>query len=746
MHQSNDLELPLSIVVPLHNESKNIQAFYQEAINAFTALRTQSGGDYESDFPNIEIVFVNDGSTDDTLEVIKELIINHPRIKLRVVSNLERQGVQESWLTGLMSAEKKYVMFWDGDLQYDPASIPTFIHTFHHSSADILQGSRIRIGRAKNWESRNAEFLTKILNFIFRVRKKDITSGLILGEKNSLIDVLSNNRFKYRNFSAFTCVVAQIKGFEVLQADVNFKNRIEGDSNFGRFWGIVSVIQVLFEIPKLMLDQGLSKTFRIGKIPLRSTKLPKWSLKYRFRFWLFWKTCVLHKWIISNRAKHCYLWLKETEYLNIDVLEKLSEERLRKLLLHANSKVPYYTKLFRDKNVNLNKLSETSILKHIPLLTKADVRSNIHDSMISIDADINRLHRISTSGSTGEPFVCYADQFQLEMRWATTFRALEMTGWTFGQKSMRLWHQTLGMSRTQVLREKMDAWFMRRKFVPAFEFTEEKVNSLLESIDNWKPFLLDGYAESLNFISSPGFKSIVWSPKAVMSSAQQLTVQTRNNIEGKFKTKLFDKYGSREFSGIAYQCNFGSYHVQSESYIVEILVDGRSAEPGEIGEIVVTDLNNLSVPLIRYMIGDLAREIVQKKCKCGRSSRQIGEIVGRTQALVACQNGVWLPGTFFAHFFKEYDFAIKQFQVIQKEVSSFQVLVVPTPQFSNQAWQAILNDLSEYIGQTNVNLEIVSEIPLLKTGKRTPVVSELSEVKLQNFDKVVTWNQVEKQL
>src|SRR5207253_1390043 len=79
--------------------------------------------------------------------------------------------------------------------------------------------------------------------------------------------------------------------------------------------------------------------------------------------------------------------------------------------------------------------------------------------------------RITTSGSTGEPFTTYGDRYQLEMRFATTLRALEWTGWRFGDRQARLWHQTLGMSRSQVIREKTDAWFMRRLFIPAFEIT-----------------------------------------------------------------------------------------------------------------------------------------------------------------------------------------------------------------------------------------------------------------------------------
>ena len=62
----------------------------------------------------------------------------------------------------------------------------------------------------------------------------------------------------------------------------------------------------------------------------------------------------------------------------------------------------------------------------------------------------SEILRISTSGSTGEPFVCYVDRAQLEFRWAATLRAQEWTGYRFGDRTLRLWHQTLGMSRTRL--------------------------------------------------------------------------------------------------------------------------------------------------------------------------------------------------------------------------------------------------------------------------------------------------------
>ena len=144
------------------------------------------------------------------------------------------------------------------------------------------------------------------------------------------------------------------------------------------------------------------------------------------------------------------------------------------------------------------------------------------------------MHRISTSGSTGEPFVTYADRHQLEIRFATTLRALEWTGWRFGDRQARLWHQTIGMSRLQVVRERIDAWFMRRLFVPAFEIAPETLEDFVGR-DPRAPARprrrLRRVAELPRALPRRRAATRASRPKAIMSSAQTLPESVARAIE-----------------------------------------------------------------------------------------------------------------------------------------------------------------------------------------------------------------------
>ncbi len=452
----------------------------------------------------------------------------------------------------------------------------------------------------------------------------------------------------------------------------------------------------------------------------------------RARFELYFLLMPTHAWLIRGKhTRKAYKQLKISESYNREELRKIQIQRLRKIVSHAYQTSDYYRKRLDSLGIRPQDIHSFSDLQKLPLLSKDDVRDNLDGGLISKTVNPKHMLKINTSGSTGRPFTMYANREQLEIRFASTIRALEWTGWQFGDRQARLWHQTIGMSKSQVLRERIDAWFMRRMFIPAFEISPHNIEQFVDKIRQHNPVLVDGYAESLNFLSTyiQMGNSAAFSPQAIMSSAQLLPSNTRKVIEDGFSTKVFDKYGSREFSGIAYECSAHRYHhVVDECYIVEILVEGRPALHGEVGEIVITDLHNLATPMIRYRIGDLAVAVDQNyECKCGLAHSMIGEIEGRTQAIVHCANGTWLPGTFFAHFFKDYENCIRFFQVEQREKGSFTLRIVRNEGFSDLAMQSIIRHLREYVGETHINVDYVSEIPLVRTGKRSPVISTVIE-------------------
>lgn len=709
----------LSVIAPFLNEEQNLNALLERTVAAVEAMKI----DYE-------IILVDDGSDDGSLEVVEGFRAAHPSAPITVVSHPTNRGIFPSWHTGLNASTKNLSVLIDSDLQNPPEAIGMLYDAFLANPCHFVQGSRSSIefrGEGRLLFSRG---LNALLNLAFGSQAADHKSGFVLGPTEIFKESLT---FTSQLTVGQTFIRAGIesRGYLVHEIETIFFPRPAGTSFLaGKL--ARTILRALFEIG--VVKREIRKR---GKTPhlypldtLRSTTRPSVSRTTRERFyrWLFFATLRLHTWNISGNAKKYLDILEHSDWLSPEQIQDATAVRLRRLLWHVFGRVPHYRRFFIEQSMLPSDISGLDDMTKLPLLGKDDVRASLHFDLFAVGANRRRLHRISTSGSTGMPFTTYADWDQLDIRFATTLRAQQMTGWRFGDRQMRLWHQNLGMRKSEELRERLNARISRRTFIPAFELDEDRIRDLINLIEREKPVLIDGYAESFNYLSraiSEG--SLTHSPQAVMTSAQILTKQTREDVEAKFSTKVFDKYGSREFSGIAYECDaHDGHHIQWESYIVEILKDGKPVAPGESGEVVVTDLNNFSVPLIRYRIGDLAEAMAPAVCGCGRNSARIGSIIGRTQALVLVSGGKWLPGAFFAHFFKEYDTIVNQFQVVQGEADSFTLKIVKGSHWSQEPWQACLKHLHEYVGDDiRIDVEFVDQIPLLRTGKRTPVVSTL---------------------
>jgi len=447
------------------------------------------------------------------------------------------------------------------------------------------------------------------------------------------------------------------------------------------------------------------------------------------RFRAYMSTFEQTHWMITKNVERYYELLNTTQWLPPSEIRELQDEKLRRLVRHAYRSVPYYRARMQEAKLRPEDIRGQADLHKLPYLTKDDVRKHLYFDILQEGVRHNDIWKISTSGSTGEPFVCYADRSQLEFRWAATLRSQEWTGYRLGDPTVRLWHQTIGMNKTMAAKEHADAFMTNRTYVPIFELTDEKLEEMVRLIEDRRPVLIDGYAEAFDYLAQyvETRGGLNFHPSGLMSSAQTLPAKSRAVIEKAFGCRVFDKYGSREFSGIAYESDSHEGHlVVAEGYIVELLVDGRPAKPGEVGEVFVTDLNNFCMPFIRYRIGDLAEAMTDAPSVCGRGLPRIGDIQGRVQSIIMGTDGHFVPGTFFAHALKEYDYAIRRFQVVQEERGALKLRIVKGPRYSDDTMDEVKALIRRYLGAgLRIDLDFVQNIDMVRTGKRLASVSML---------------------
>jgi phenylacetate-CoA ligase len=614
----------LSVIAPAYNEAPNLPELVDRLLAVFD--RRELDG---------EIVLVDDGSTDGTSEVVDRLAAEHERVV--AVHHARNQGIAEAWQTGLDASSGELVCIIDSDLQYLPEDVWRLYRTYVGSPVDMVQGHRSSLNWNRDLRFRLSRGLNVLLNRLFAMDLEDNKSGFVVCHRDVLADVLRSRR-RYRYFQSFITVAAESRATRSRRSRCSSSRAGSAprSSRASRRGSWPASCRTCSRPCSSSASGAWPRcrarsrpTWPAGPVTAGAEPMP---LSRRARFAVYIALMPLHHWFITREAGKRYRELRDSQWLSPAEVRRLQETKLEKLMHHAYGHVPYYREVFDRAGLKPTDVKTIDDLQRLPLLEKSHVREHLYFDLLSDNHRKKDIQKIATSGSTGEPFVCYVDRHQLEMRWAATLRGMEYTGWRFGDRQVRLWHQTIGMSKTQVMRERIDAFFHRRKFVPAYEMTEANLPQAIAGMEQHDPALIDGYAESLNLLArylernpSTGLR-----PRGVITSAQVLPPQSREAIEREFGCRVFDKYGAREFSGIAWECDAHSgHHVVAENYIVEILRDGRPAAPGELGEVVITDLNNYCMPFIRYRIGDLAVAMDPRdQCPCGRGLPRVGSSRG----------------------------------------------------------------------------------------------------------------------
>ena len=711
----------ISVVAPCYNEAGNLNELVSRIQRVFTTKMIKG-----------ELVLINDASTDNTEQVIDHLVSEYSNVI--AVHHKVNRGIAEGWKSGLAASKGDLICLIDADLQNLPEDIWRLYQEIKNSGYDIVQGYRSSVGRLRDSRFLLSKVLNFLLNKLFGMNSIDNKSGFIICRRSVLNEIL-RYRFNYYHFQSFIMVSAKAKGFTIREIETLFESRLIGKSFIPRvpykliFEVFLDIFLAVYEF-RISGKQHtiLAEYFKDHPTVPKLKTMPGWR---RQLFILYAWTMPLHGWLISKNIKNYYDELVRSQWLSPKEIQDIQEQKLRKLVHQAYYHVSYYRDIMDRIGIKPSDIQKIEDLQKFPLLDKRTISQNLYFGFLSNNHDKRHILKITTSGSTGEPFVCYADKFQLEMRWAATLRSMEWTGYRFGDRQARLWHQTIGMDLIQVVKEFIDAFLNRRLFIPAFEISDKNIQHWIKKLEKYKPVLIDGYAESFNFLAyyvkTHNFKG--FSPKGIISSAQVLPEKSRKIIEEEFKCKVFDKYGSREFSGIAYESDGHDGHlVVAENYIVEILKEGQPAKPGEIGEVVITDLNNFCMPFIRYRVGDLAVAMDNTQISpCGRGLPRIGRVEGRVQAIIFGTNGNYIPGTFFAHFFKDYDYIIRQFQIIQEELNKVTLKIIKAQRFNEQIFNKMLSQLRYFLGsEMNISVEFVDSIPMVRTGKHQVAINKIS--------------------
>lgn len=215
----------LSIVIPIHNEAPNLRELCRE----FTDVLGKAGRPFE-------IILVDDGSTDDSFEILKELQAGDPR--LRVIQFRRNFGQTAAFAAGFAHARGRYIVTADGDLQNDPADIPAMV-------AELEKGKDIVCGWRKD---RKDTFINRRLPSMIANRLISWATGVKLHDYGCSLKVFRAEVVKplrlYGEMHRFLPALASEMGVQVSEQVVNHRARKAGTTKYG----ISRTIRVILDL------------------------------------------------------------------------------------------------------------------------------------------------------------------------------------------------------------------------------------------------------------------------------------------------------------------------------------------------------------------------------------------------------------------------------------------------------------------------------------------------------------------
>lgn len=440
---------------------------------------------------------------------------------------------------------------------------------------------------------------------------------------------------------------------------------------------------------------------------------------------------VLYPGYEAARGRKTMRYLREYEanqWLPPAQLAELQWGKLVALVRHCWDEVPYYRRRWQEIGFEPGDLKSLADYARLPVLTKADIRSNFEQLKAKSHRD--RLLYKATGGSTGEPLRFAYTRESYERRTAVMWRGYGWAGATPGRRTLYLWGGAVGdPGRATELKDRLYHAAFNRRVLNSFMMSEANMSAYADAIDAFRPEVLVSYVD-------PVFRLSQWllsrgrtirGVSAVLGAAESLHDFQRPVIEAAFPgARAYNTYGCREFMLIACEAGDGDGLIINADHLVVELVDPSKADGGgETGEIAITDLHNLGMPFLRYVNGDVVTRNGPWDSHGRRGLPRLQRVEGRRLDAIRTVDGRILPGEFFPHMLKDVD-GVRRFQVVQEDLDRFTLNLVPGPEFGEEQEAYVRREIGKVLGSdASLDLRRVDEIPLTASGKFRVTVSRL---------------------
>ncbi len=413
--------------------------------------------------------------------------------------------------------------------------------------------------------------------------------------------------------------------------------------------------------------------------------------------------------------------LLASERLPEEVIRERQFAQAAQLVRFARANTPFYRDRFAALGPKAEDLRGLEDFARLPLLTKDDLRESPEGLVSEGYARENMFHK-RTGGSTGVPVHVYWDAPAHRFKNALVQRHDAWAGYRTGMKLAALWGDT---RKSYPLKQRIHQVLVERTlYLDTLEMEDEYLREFVARLRRFRPRILMGHAHSLyfftEFLQSEGVRDLSFD--GIISTAETLIPAEREAIEALFGNVVFDRYGCEEVSLIASECEaHDGMHIGAEGLLVEV-VGGDESTPGKV---VVTDLINRGMPLIRYEVGDLAT-LRGGRCACGRGLPRLGRVFGRTTDILYAPDGRRISGVSILDTFLIHVPGVRQAQIVQDAIDHLVLRVVADRHFGPDTIDHLARTVTKVFGSAmRHELRMVDTIEPTARGKFQFTICEI---------------------
>ena len=405
--------------------------------------------------------------------------------------------------------------------------------------------------------------------------------------------------------------------------------------------------------------------------------------------------------------------LERSQWLPAEEIAALQQERLFDLVDFAYRNNAFHRARMEAAGLVPSDIRRPADLAALPLLTKDDIRAAGAALFSRGYSAENTLHT-RTGGSTGVPLHVYVDHEAMNWKYAATWRHNGWAGWRQGDRVASVWGDTDHAFQWK-------AWLRfnlhhRMIYLDTLKFSPDRLREFHRRVTKYRAEIVMGHAHSVYQFARFCLENDLRMPplRGVVTTAMSLLESERRVIEQAFDARVFNRYGCEELSIIASESDAHSgLHVFSEGLVLEYL---PTEVEGEY-ELVVTDLFNRAMPMIRYAIGDVVRK-AEGPCSSGRGLERLARVSGRTADFLYRRDGTPVFGISILDTYVIHIAGIKQAQIVQEALDHFTINVVPDSGYGPESERKLRAVLREQFGSdVAVDIELMVSLPQTERGK-----------------------------